>query len=200
MRGGHAPVSRPEKSFQAPTQTGIASWYGPGFHGKPTSSGEIYDQNDLTAAHRTLPLGTRVAVTNLDNGKSVEVRINDRGPFVEGRIIDLSYAAARAVELVGPGTAPVRLEVLNATSPVLQAAAFTVQVGAFTDSDSAERLKVTLERRFDDVRVAPLDAIGGRYYRVRVGRFASRSEAVAVARSVTPMGLSAIVVEDGVAP
>src|SRR5262250_2552941 len=86
-------------------QSGVASWYGPGFHGKRTANGEIYDQYELTAAHRTLPLGTRVLVTNLTNGRAVEVRINDRGPFIDGRAIDLSYAAARMIDMVGPGTA-----------------------------------------------------------------------------------------------
>jgi rare lipoprotein A len=93
------------------TQTGIASWYGPGFHGRRTSSGEIYNQYDLTAAHQTLPHGTRVQVTNLTNGRSVSVRINDRGPFVDDRIIDLSYAAAHQIDMIGPGTAMVRLDV-----------------------------------------------------------------------------------------
>lgn len=93
-------------------QTGRASWYGPGFHGNMTSSGEIYNQHDLTAAHPTLPLGSRAVVTNLNNGKSVEVRINDRGPFVKGRTLDLSYAAARTIGLTRPGTAPVRIEVI----------------------------------------------------------------------------------------
>lgn len=179
------------------TQTGTASWYGPGFHGNPTSSGEIYDQNDLTAAHQTLPLGTRVVVTNIQNGRSVEVRINDRGPFVDGRIIDLSYAAARSLGLIGPGTARVRLEVVGSGSPHLQAAAFTVQVGSFADRENADRLRLTLARRFDDVRIATLDGHEGRYYRVRVGRFAHREEAVARARTV---GLPAIIVEDGVTP
>src|SRR5437773_7085951 len=88
-------------------QVGVASWYGPGFHGNRTANGEIYDQYELTAAHRSLPHGTRVMVTNLMNGRAVEVRINDRGPFVGGRVIDLSYAAARAIDMVGPGTARV---------------------------------------------------------------------------------------------
>src|SRR5690349_7305600 len=83
-------------------QTGVASWYGPGFHGRPTTSGEIYDQDGLTAAHPSLPLGTRVHVTNLDNGRGVDVRVNDRGPFVKGRAIDLSYAAAEEIGVVGP--------------------------------------------------------------------------------------------------
>src|SRR5262245_2243560 len=94
-------------------QEGVASWYGPGFHGKRTANGEIYDQYELTAAHQSLPLGTRVMVTSLTNGRGVEVRINDRGPFVGGRIVDLSYAAARVIGMVGPGTMPVRLEVID---------------------------------------------------------------------------------------
>src|SRR5712691_9791904 len=97
-------------------QLGVASWYGPGFHGNRTANGEIYDQYELTAAHRTLPLGTRVMVTNLSNGRAVEVRVNDRGPFVDGRAIDLSYAAARTIGMVGPGTVRVRIEVLGPTT------------------------------------------------------------------------------------
>src|SRR5262245_56705184 len=107
-------------------QEGVASWYGPGFHGKRTANGEIYDQYELTAAHQTLPLGTRVMVTSLTNGRSVEVRINDRGPFVGGRIVDLSYAAASVLRMVGPGTMPVRLEILDA--PVQVASRTTVPV------------------------------------------------------------------------
>jgi rare lipoprotein A len=92
---------------------GIASWYGPGFHKKTTASGEVYDMYLLTAAHRELPLGTFVEVRNLTNGKKVLVKINDRGPFVDGRIIDLSYAAAREIDMIGDGTAPVRIRVLE---------------------------------------------------------------------------------------
>jgi len=99
-------------------QTGVASWYGPGFHGRRTANGEIYDQYELTAAHPSLPLGTRAMVTNLSNGRAVEVRINDRGPFVDGRVIDLSYAAARSVGMIGPGTARVRVEVLDSPTQV----------------------------------------------------------------------------------
>jgi rare lipoprotein A len=98
-------------------QVGVASWYGPGFHGKRTANGDIYDQYELTAAHPSLPLGTRVMVTNLENGRSVEVRINDRGPFVDNRVIDLSYAAARTIRMLGPGTVPVRIEVLASAEP-----------------------------------------------------------------------------------
>ena len=95
---------------------GTASWYGPGFHGKKTASGEIYDQTKLTAAHKTLPLGTKARVTNLDNGSAVEVEINDRGPFVDGRIIDLSRAAAGALGFIESGTAPVRVELIGDSS------------------------------------------------------------------------------------
>ena len=95
------------------TQLGKASWYGPGFHGKPTASGEVFDQSLMTAAHNTFPLGSRAKVTNLANGHSVEVRINDRGPHAAGRIIDLSRAAAGALGIVGPGVARVQVEVLS---------------------------------------------------------------------------------------
>jgi rare lipoprotein A len=108
------PKPEPVAAEPGTTQTGIASWYGPGFHGRRTSSGEIYNQYDLTAAHQTLPHGTHVRVTNLTNGRIVLVRINDRGPFVDDRIIDLSYAAARQIDMIGPGTAAVRMEVLGA--------------------------------------------------------------------------------------
>ena len=98
-------------------EVGTASWYGPGFHGRQTSSGERYDSYELTAAHRKLPLGTRARVTNLDNGRRIHVRINDRGPYVDGRIIDLSYAAARRLSLITPGTGRVSIEPLSVPSP-----------------------------------------------------------------------------------
>lgn len=94
-------------------QVGVASWYGPGFHGRRTANGEVYDQYDMTAAHPSLPLGTRAIVTNVQNGRAVEVRVNDRGPFVGNRVIDLSYGAARVIGLIGPGTGRVRIDVLG---------------------------------------------------------------------------------------
>src|SRR5262245_9042654 len=104
--------SRKKKRAARHNLSGTASWYGPGFHGKKTASGEIYDQNKLTAAHKTLPLGSKARVTNLDNGNAVEVEINDRGPFVEGRVIDVSRAAAGALGFVKSGTAPVQVELI----------------------------------------------------------------------------------------
>lgn len=105
-----APVST--LSAFAETSSGIASWYGPGFQGRPTASGEAFDTHELTAAHKTLPFGTRVRVTNLSNGASVVVRINDRGPYHGGRVIDLSQAAANRIGMIPAGTARVKIEVL----------------------------------------------------------------------------------------
>jgi rare lipoprotein A (peptidoglycan hydrolase) len=100
-----------------PTQEGLASWYGPGFQGRLTSSREVYDQYDFTAAHRTLPLGTWALVTNTENGRTVKVYVNDRGPYIDGRVIDLSFAAAYALDMVDTGTAPVRIVVLGHDAP-----------------------------------------------------------------------------------
>ena len=125
-------------------EEGNASWYGDPFNGRRASNGEIYDMYKLTAAHRTLPFETMVRVTNLNNGKSTTVRITDRGPFVDNRIIDLSLAAAREIESIGPGVVPVRLEVLGNVD--VTAGFFTVQVGAFRDRANAERLARPPER------------------------------------------------------
>jgi peptidoglycan lytic transglycosylase len=126
----------------ATAEDGIASWYGGKFHGRMTSSGEVFDTNSLTAAHRTLPFGTIVKVTNLDNGKSVEVKINDRGPFVEGRIIDLSRAAAERLGMIDSGVARVSLQIVEFVS---QSDLFAVQVGAFGLERNAEKTAALLE-------------------------------------------------------
>jgi len=149
-------------------EEGIASWYGVPFDGHRTSNGEIYDIRQFTAAHRTLPFGAMVRVTNLSNGMQTEVRINDRGPFVANRIIDLSQAAARAIAMVGTGTATVRLEVISGPNP--EEGFFGVQVGAFLMQDNAERLKSQLQIRYLPVSVVSFDLPNGRFYRVRVGR------------------------------
>ncbi len=177
------------------TQTGIASWYGPGFHGKRTANGEIYDQHALTAAHRSLPLGTSVTVTNLENGQAVEVRINDRGPFVGERIIDLSLAAAKSIGVYVPGTALVRVEVLSAPTPRL-AVLYAVQVGSYTDADKASGLKQALTRHFSSVYISPLSSGRFRYYQVRLGPFTERAQAERQARSAARAGLQSVVVEE----
>lgn len=150
------------------TEEGNASWYGAPFHGRRASNGEVYDMYKLTAAHRTLPFETTVRVTNLKNGRSTVVRITDRGPFVENRIIDLSLGAAREIELVGPGIAPVRVEVLGGVDPT--SGFFTVQVGAFRERANAEQLRDRLNASYSPVFIQQYDSPDGVYYRVRVGK------------------------------
>jgi len=156
-------------------EDGLASWYGVPYHGRRAANGEIYDMYKLTAAHRTLPFDTVVRVTNLRNGRQTEVRINDRGPFVENRIIDLSLAAARELDMVAMGVAQVRLELLAGPSPLL--GYFTVQVGAFLVRENAEKFRERLELRYQPVLIQEYDSPDGLFYRVRVGRLASEEEA-----------------------
>lgn len=147
-------------------EMGVASWYGYPFHGRTAADGEIYLMEKLTAAHRTLPFNTWVRVVNLTNDKAVEVRITDRGPFIDGRIIDLSHAAARAIEMVRPGTAPVRLEVIH--SPPVVPGAFAVQVGAFQDRGNAQRYCGLMQTRYGAARVVLRDG-NPQMWRVLVG-------------------------------
>lgn len=174
-----APAKR-HKTPATPTPVGYieegnASWYGNPFNGHRSSNGEIYDMHQLTAAHRTLPFDTMVRVTNLNNGKSTTVRITDRGPFVANRIIDLSLAAARAIESVGPGVVPVRLEVLGNVDVTV--GFFTVQVGAFRDPANAERLLDRLALSYTPVFIQQYDSPDGTYYRVRVGKISGEDAA-----------------------
>jgi rare lipoprotein A len=156
-------------------EEGVASWYGLPFNGRRTSNGEIYDMHELTAAHRTLPFNAVVRVTNLRNGKQTQVRINDRGPFVADRIIDLSLSAAEAIEMVGPGTAQVRLEIVAGPNPT--AGVFAVQIGAFVKRENAQRLKAEMEARSFPVTIVTFDSANGLLYRVRVGRLATEQAA-----------------------
>lgn len=186
-------ANRFDKPRAGTTQRGVASWYGEPFHGRATASGEIYDMHQLTAAHRELPLGTVVDVLNLDNGKRVTVRVNDRGPFAKGRIIDLSYAAAKKISMVGPGTAKVEVEVreLGGGPPgPNMTTRFTVQVGAFQDPANAERLRNDLATTFNDVRLIQ----DGRWHRVRVGTFSRQKDADDVRRRLRARGLTAMVI------
>lgn len=161
-------------------EVGVASWYGQEFHGRPTSSREVYNMNDMTAAHRTLPFGTNVMVTNLENDRSVVVRINDRGPFVRGRIIDLSYAAARVLGLIGPGTARVRLENLGGSrEPASEPGRIWVQVGAFSIQENAYALKKRLDRTYPGVTVTTLETANGAFFRVRVRADGNSADALA---------------------
>lgn len=187
-------------------EEGIASWYGREFHGKRTSSGEIFNTYGRTAAHKTLPFGTYVRVKNLSNSKEVIVRINDRGPFVKKRVIDLSYGAAMEIGLVGPGTARVRLVALSKElgkirsgdirKPVVEArdfgrGNFTIQVGAFEKKENAERLASRLRVIFDHVTITPYEPSATQaLYRVRVSLFDDITEADGILEKLRDLGLS----------
>jgi rare lipoprotein A len=177
---------QPIRSAEGFVEQGVASWYGRDFHGRKTSNGEVYDMHAQTAAHKTLPMNVYLKVTNLDNGRTTVVRVNDRGPFVKSRIIDLSYAAANDLGVVGPGTAPVRIEALGyretergeAEPHYRQPAsydvgAYMVQVGAFTIKENADRLAEKLKGQFGSSAVAEGWVNGQKFYRVRVGLYPS---------------------------
>ncbi|MBF0302756.1 MAG: septal ring lytic transglycosylase RlpA family protein [Desulfamplus sp.] len=173
----------PLASSQGFVQQGIASWYGEQFHGRKTANGETYNMYGVSAAHKTLPLGTWVRVYNLENSKTLDLRINDRGPFVTGRIIDLSYKAAQMLGVAGPGTAQVKVVALGEASgsdkrgnviykPVdYFKGNFTVQVGAFTVRANAQKLKIKLGRKYINSHINEYTDARGKFYRVRVGRF-----------------------------
>lgn len=178
-----------------PVQTGLASWYGPGFHGQDTSSRETFNMYELTAAHRTLPFGTWVEVTNLDNGRSVRVKINDRGPFIRGRIIDLSYAAARVLGMVDPGVIPVRIDVLPELSPPLHLPLYSVQIGSFTQERNAEKLKRRLVSSYPDVYITRFATSNQVYYRVRI-RAENQEQALSLAKRLNRQGFSVLLLEE----
>lgn len=168
-------------------QRGIASWYGPSFHGNPTASGEPYDMWALTAAHRTLPFGTKVFVQRTDTGKTVTVRINDRGPFIRGRVIDLSYGAARELTMIGEGTADVILTILDSPSPGNSGnlsngrnEKYWVQAGSFSSLPPAVSLREKLVSQYPQVRLKTVDLPSGQWHRVQVGIFHSQEKAQTV--------------------
>lgn len=165
----------PQESLSVPpgarpifTETGIASWYGPPYHNRRGSNGQIYDMNAMTAAHRTLPLGSIVRVTNIKSGHSALVRITDRGPFVSGRILDLSLAAAKVVDVWQAGLATVRIEVLE-TPSTLEGGRWAVQIGAFHQEDEARDLSDHISRRYHSAKVLCFSSpVGDWWVRVRV--------------------------------
>jgi len=219
--GNHHPVTTP--STAGPVSRGMASWYGSKFDGRRTANGERYDMRQLTAAHPTLPFGTLVQVTNVENGRQVVVRINDRGPFGRRRVIDLSYAAARELRMVGPGTARVELAVIgrfdpmapgspaqpmllaaaavpaapDAASPGTPAAAADPAIDAYTVQvgafGEAERAEA-LQRDLAGRYPAAVVLSDGTWSRVQVGRFGDREEAETLRAELAASGLAAIVV------
>lgn len=164
-------------------ETGVASWYGAEFHGRPTANGETYNMYGLTAAHRLMPLGTTIRVTERETGRSVTVKVNDRGPFVRGRILDLSYGAASRLGIVGTGTARVMIEVVSLAVPA-GGTAFTVQVGAFEVEGNAVGLKQRLLSRYQPITIQRFETNSQQFYRVRVGRYTTQGMAERVAREL----------------
>ncbi len=182
---------QPAKHARGFRERGIASWYGKKFHGRKTATGETYNMYAVTAAHKTLPFGTHVKVHNLRNGKKLVVRINDRGPFIRGRIIDLSYGAAKKIGLVGPGTAPVEIVALGTPKKTAAKADgkrtyvpgnyyvgdFAVQVGAFKERANALKIKNRLASAYKDVHIVAYESKDGTFYRVRVARCTTLDQA-----------------------
>ena len=179
-------------------QVGIASWYGPKFHGRRTASGEVFDMHQLTAAHRTLPLGSWVQVTNLENGRSIQVRVNDRGPFVKGRIIDLSYAAAQSLGMARQGLARVSVSPLQVLPPrpAGRPSAYSLQVGAFSAEGNAVTVKSRLDEVISGAYISKVSVDGQTYYRVRVGNFDNREAARRVALRLATHGYTVVLIDE----
>ena len=171
------------------TETGMASWYGPPYHNRKGSNGEVYNMHAMTAAHRTLPLGSIVRVTNVKTGRSAVVRITDRGPFIDGRIVDLSLAAAKAVDVWQPGVARVRIDVLKMPSPRQIGGKWAVQIGAFEHEKAANQIADRLTRRYRTAKVLRFASpVGDWWVRVRVPNDdRTRAEAI-VKETETPEG------------
>jgi rare lipoprotein A len=233
--GIHGPMSVPSAGGPQPdasgaespptthVQVGVASWYGKGFHGRPTASGEIYDMYQPTAAHLTAPLGTYALVTNLENGQSVRVRINDRGPYKGRRLLDLSYGAARQIEMVQPGLTHVKVEFLAESIPlttsvpvsapavipvdtspaqrnsvevfeILGMQSFAVQGGAYQDQSNAVRAQKTLSTIYPNVWITMAPESIQPLHRVWLGPFQNRDEAERVVHKVKARGYAAMIV------
>ena len=194
------PVIAVPQPTPTPQVIGMASWYGPGFHGRRDAEGGIYHQDDLTAASVAFPLDSRVMVTNLDNGRSVEVTITDRGPFKRGRKIDLSRKAAQIIGMLDQGTARVRIALISkppGTRDVGAPLRYWVQVGSFSEERNAAQVRRELAAYYHDVRIVDiLDAEHHRYYRVRMGAFATRSAAEARASDSARFGYPVVIITE----
>ncbi|MBI5099121.1 MAG: septal ring lytic transglycosylase RlpA family protein [Nitrospirae bacterium] len=197
-------ASLPPPEYRMPPGEGYitASWYGADFHGRPTSSGERYDMYGLTAAHKEMDFGTRLRVTNPDNGKSVIVTVNDRGPFIPGRDLDLSYGAAREIDHIGKGVGLVKIEYLGRDmryvkrvefSPSLSAGMISIQVGSFIEKSNADRLKQGLDLKYSDVYITTFLKDNQKFYRVRIGRYDSRDSAYTVASKLANEGYTTLI-------
>lgn len=191
-------------------QTGKASWYGPNFHGRKTSNGEIYNMYGMTAAHKTLPMNTWVMVYNLENDRSIKVRINDRGPFIHGRIIDLTYTGAKALGILGPGTAKVKIEALGQATAYSKKTKlpvafqpldywkgnFSVQLGAFKNWSNAEAFRKKLFQKYSNVQISAYQYDQDLFYRVRLGHFTNLQDAELFAKRLSSENFDVFVVAD----
>lgn len=189
------------EEFKGEKKRCYASWYGREFHGKPTASGENFNMFALTCAHRDFAMGTKVRVGNPANGKEVECIVNDRGPFVSGRDIDLSYAAAKRIDLIGPGVAKVDIEPMGRYTRYvrevkyghLEGSTITIQIGSFRDESNARRLKKGLDLHYKDVYIMHAHIGKDKYYRVRIGKFKNSSEAAMIANKLALEGYNVLV-------
>ncbi len=195
-----APKQQPVTIEEVPSRPRkvIASWYGPGFHGRPTASGEIFNMYDYTCAHREYPFGTRLRVVNIKNGKEVICTVNDRGPFVAGRDLDLSYASAMKIDLKGTGE--VLMEPIGRDYRYVRYVSYrpipgtlTIQAGAFKEIDNAIRLKQALSISYRDVYITKAIVKGETFYRVRVGKFKNYDDAYRMAKSMAQEGYKVFV-------
>jgi len=178
-------------------ERGEASWYGSGFHGNQTANGERYDMHQLTAAHRTLPLGSVAVVRSLTSGRQVTVRINDRGPFARGRVLDLSLAGANAIGMTGNGTDQIELRVIGYSPRPQGMGVLRIQIGAFSDLENARALFAQARSEFAGGRITQVDLPQGRRYRVQIGQFMTESEAQAAsARLDRKLNLQSFVMRD----
>lgn len=180
----------------------VASWYGQEFHGRPTASGERFDMYARTCAHKGLPFGTTLKVTHIANGKAVTCVVNDRGPFVPGRDLDLSYGAAREIGLTGPGTARVSLEYLGRNAAYIRevkysasggSGPYTIQIGSFREGDNARHLKAGLDMKYKAVYITETTINNTTYYRVRLGKFHKKDAAYGFARTLAEEGYNTLI-------
>ena len=178
-------------------ERGVASWFGPGFHGNKTANGERYDMHQLTAAHRTLPLGSIAVVRSMSTGRQVTVRINDRGPFARGRVLDLSLAGANALGMIGAGTDEIELRVVGYQGRTTDMGFLRVQVGSFSDQQNALNLLERVKPFYSGGRIQFVDLPEGRRYRVQIGQFSREAQAEdAVSHLESSLGLQAFVFRD----
>jgi rare lipoprotein A len=183
-----APTAPTAAAFR---QTGTASWYGKDFHGRRTATGDLFDMHGLSAAHRTLPLGSLIRVTNVENNRNITLRVNDRGPFIKSRVIDLTYGAARELGFAAEGTAQVVIERLD---DLPGTTSFTVHAAQYVEEENARLLKERLSAKFEIISIIPGATNLGSLYHVEVGVYATEEKAEIVARRVTQEGLEPVVI------